>query len=271
MFTSSRQSRRVTAGKVLVALIGATGTLAAVAYAASTPSALDGAAGPPRSSQMAGTGTALLTIDARPGPARPPRPRITRHPARSTLSTGVAFRFADRRAGVDFQCRLDQAGWKRCGPRVAYRGLAVGAHRFLVRAEAGGRRSLPARYAWVQGQPRSFSIAAELAGMSRLYPGAPPVALPLVLGNPNPAPIFVSALRVVVTADPPGCPSAENLELIQSSASKGTPVEIPAGASVRLPAKGVSPPAIALRNLPVNQDACQGAHFPLAFSGEAHG
>jgi hypothetical protein len=28
-------------------------------------------------------------------------------------------------------------------------------------------------------------------------------------------------------------------------------------------------PAIALRNLPVNQDACQGASFPLAFSGEA--
>jgi hypothetical protein len=40
---------------------------------------------------------------------------------------------------------------------------------------------------------------------------------------------------------------------------------------VTLPAPGVSPPAIQLRDLPFNQDACQGARFPLAFSGEARG
>jgi hypothetical protein len=33
----------------------------------------------------------------------------------------------------------------------------------------------------------------------------------------------------------------------------------------------VSAPRIALRDLPVNQDDCKGAQFPLAFSGEAHG
>lgn len=221
---------------------------------------------------MAGAGAALLTIDARPGPPRPPRPRITRRPARTTLSTRVAFRYVDRQADVDFQCKLDDAGWRRCGPRVAYRGLAVGVHRFLVRAEGkGGARSLPAQFGWVQAEPKSFSIAADLSGLSRLYPGAAPVALPLLVSNPNSAPISVTALRVAVTGDPAGCGSRENLELIPATASRTRPLKLPAGASVKLPANGISPPAIALRDLPVNQDACQGAQFPLAFSGEAHG
>jgi hypothetical protein len=268
MFVSPNQSRRVTVGRVLVALIGVTGALAAVAYATSAPPARDPGGARPH---VAGAGAALLTVNARPGASRPPRPRITRHPAKSTLSTRASFRFVHPQADVAFQCKLDQAGWKRCGPRVTYRGLAVGSHRFLVRAEGGGRRGLPALYAWVQGQPQSFSIAADLSGLSQLFPGAPAVALPLVLTNPNSAPISVVALRVAVTADPARCPSAENLELTQSSASIRTPLKIPAGGSVRLPANGVSAPAIALRNLPVNQDSCQGAHFPLAFSGEATG
>jgi hypothetical protein len=173
---------------------------------------------------------------------------------------------------VDFLCKLDGTGWKRCGPGVAYRGLTVGAHRFLVRAQNGrGARSRPARFDWAQAEPQSFSIAAELSGLSRLYPGAGPVALPLTLTNPNSALIFVTSLRVSVAQDPAACPSAANLELIQANASEKAPVKIPAGASVSLPADGVSPPAIALRDLPVNQDPCQGARFPLAFSGEAHG
>jgi len=268
MFASKNQSRRATAGRVLVVLIGATGVLAAVAYATSAPPAPDAGGRP----HMAGAGAALLAIDARPGTPRPPRPRITRRPARTTLSTRVAFRYVDRQAGVDFQCKLDDAGWKECGPRVAYRGLAIGAHRFLVRAEAkSGAHSLPARFGWMQAEPKSFSIAADLSGLSRLYPGAAPVPLPLVLTNPNSASIAVTALRVAVSGDPAACGSEENLELIPATASRARPLKIPAGASVKLPANGISPPAVALRDLPVNQDACQGAQFPLAFSGEAHG
>lgn len=266
MFDPWSQSRRSVAGRALVALAGAAACMAAVAYAGATPSALDGGRSP------AASAAAAALPHSRQGVSRPPRPRIVRRPAKMTLSTRVAFRYIDRRAGVIFQCRLDGAGWKPCGSRVAYRGLAAGAHRFLVRAEAnGGGRSLPARFDWLQAEPKSFSIAAELSGLSRLYPGAPPIALPLVLTNPNPAPIFVTGLRVSVSDDPAACASAENLELIQATASRARPVEIPGGGSVRLPAEGVSAPAIALRNLSVNQDACQGAQFPLAFSGEARG
>jgi hypothetical protein len=46
---------------------------------------------------------------------------------------------------------------------------------------------------------------------------------------------------------------------------------VPANGSASLPAAGVAAPTIALRDLPFNQDACQGARFPLAFSGRARG
>jgi hypothetical protein len=263
------QSRRVTAGRVLVALIGATGALAAVAYAASSPPVPAAGGGHPR---LGGSGAPELDPRARPGEPRPPRPRITRHPAKTTLSSRASFRYLSRRADVSFQCKLDGDGWKRCGSRVAYRGLAAGAHRFLVRAEAErGGRGLPARFDWVQAEPKPFSVKADLSALQRLYPGAPPVALPLVLTNPNSAPIAVTAIRVAVTAEPAGCASGENLTLMPAGVSRTRPLKIPADASVSLPAQGVAPPAIALRDLPVNQDACQGAHFPLAFSGEAHG
>jgi hypothetical protein len=260
MFDSWNQSRRATTAKLLVALMSATGCLAAVAYATTTPAGTGRDSAQPR------------VADAAKDSPRPPRPRILRHPAKSTLSTRVSFRYSHRQAGVAFQCKLDDGGWKRCGPRAGYRGLAVGAHQFLVRAEAGaGRLSRPTRFTWVQAQPKSLTIAAELSALSRLYPGAARQPVPLVLSNPNPAPILVTAVRVAVAADPAVCPSAENLELLQSSVSAKKPLPIPAGGSVRLPAPGFSAPAIALRNLPVNQDACQGVQFPLAFSAEARG
>jgi hypothetical protein len=261
------QSRRALVGRVLVALIGATSALAAVAYAASAPPAPDTAL---ERRRVAGAGAADL--GARPTAPRPPRPHIVMHPAKTTLSTRVGFRYADRQAQVGFQCKLDDDGWKRCGSRVAYGGLAVGGHRFLVRAEARDRqRSLSSRFDWLQAEPMTFAIEADLSALGRLYPGAAPVPLPLVLTNPNSASISVTAVRVAVTGEPSDCGSAENLELIPASVSRAQPLKISAGGSVRLPAQGVVPPAVALRNLPVNQDACQGARFPLTFSGEAHG
>jgi hypothetical protein len=264
MFDPRNQSRRAAASKALVALIGATGCLAAVAYAASDPA-------PGRSTVVGAARVADSVLGPRPGGPRPSRPQITKHPAKTTLSTRVSFRFVTRLAQQAFQCKLDANAWKPCAARVAYRGLDLGAHLFLVRAEDGGKRSLPARFSWLQSESQGFLIQLESADLSRLYPGAPPVTLPLLLSNPNPAPILVTKLRVAVSADPPGCPSASNLELIPASASAKAPVKIPAGGSVRLPAAGATPPALALRDLPVNQDACQGAQFPLAFSGEAHG
>ncbi len=111
----------------------------------------------------------------------------------------------------------------------------------------------------------------QLSGIDALYPGAPAVALPVRIDNPNPVPILVTGLQVAATADPPGCSRGENLLFMPASLSKKAPLRVPAGGSATLPAAGISAPAIQLRNLPVNQDACQNAQFPLAFSGKAHG
>jgi hypothetical protein len=127
------------------------------------------------------------------------------------------------------------------------------------------------RSRWTVLAAKDLSIVPDLSGLSALYPGAPPLSLPLTVQNPNPAPILVTGLRVSVGADPAGCASADNLDLGQSNASPSAPLEVPAGGSVRLPAHGVLPPTIQLRDLPVNQDACKNARFPLEFTGSARG
>lgn len=66
------------------------------------------------------------------------------------------------------------------------------------------------------------------------------------------------------------CPT-NSFELTPSSASPSSPLAIPAGGSVGLPTDEVSAPTIGMRNLPVDQDACQGARLQLVFDGEARG
>jgi hypothetical protein len=234
--------------------------LAAVAYAATGPAP--------------GTGTAeeLRKLNPKQGGARPSRPLITKHPEKMSTTTTAGFAFEAPRGAPRFQCRLDGGGWKRCRAPVAFKGLVAGEHSFSVRVVSRfGRRGAVARFRWRLFEPKSFSIEPRLSSLDSLFPGAPAQTLPVLLKNPNPVPILVTALRATATADPLGCDSATNLELTPSSASPALPLMVPAEGSVSLPAAGASAPAIALRDLPLNQDACQGAHFPLAFSGEARG
>jgi hypothetical protein len=203
---------------------------------------------------------------------RTPKPTITARPDAKSPSTSARFDFTVRLPDAHFQCRLDRTRWQACNPPVFFAGLAVGQHRFSVRALDPRRRHGAARgFRWTVLASKEFSIVPELSGLGMLYPGAPPVTLPLTVQNPNSAPIRVTELRVSVAADPPGCASAENLALGQSNASRSLPLKVPAGGSIRLPAQGVLPPTIQLRDLPVNQDACQNARFPLEFGGSARG
>jgi hypothetical protein len=208
----------------------------------------------------------------RPGNPRPPRPLITRHPAMTSSTSTASFSFRAPRGAPRFQCRVDASRWKRCRTPLVLTGLLPGEHSFSVRAKSRrGRHSAATRFRWRLFEPKTFAVEPRLSSLGALYPGAPAQALPVVLRNPNPVPILLTSLKVVATADPLGCESAANLELTPSSVSPAAPLALPAEASVALPAPGVSAPAIALRDLPVNQDACQGVRFPLAFSGEAHG
>jgi hypothetical protein len=119
-----------------------------------------------------------------------------------------------------------------------------------------------------KGEP--FAIE-QTAGLEDLYPGEPAQPLALRLTNPSPTAIAVTSLTFSFAADPPGCPSAENFTIVPSDASAETPIRIAAETSVELPAQGISPPLIAMRELPVNQDACQGATLDLKLEGEAQG
>ena len=239
------------AAALLVALVGCLG---AVAYAA-TPRH-PGHPAPDRG----GRGGGVL-----------PKPKLRRHPGRIEVSTTATFGFRAR-LRPRFQCRLDGRAWKGCRSPVAFAGLSAGTHRFRVRA-VGRRRShgRAARFRWRVLAPREFSIAPRLESLGALFPGAAPQPLPLTITNPNPAPILVTGVSVATAGDPPDCRGADNLVLTPAGVSAAAPLRVPAHGSVDLPAAGVAAPSIELRDLPVNQDACQGATFPLAFSGSARG
>lgn len=290
---------RIAAGRArviraLLALITLSACLGAVAYAATRPE--HGAAG------LAGSKPAGVApqrgIEAAPGNGEEPllRPRFIEHPEAISALAEPQFRFhvppraqplgpllpgppGQPKRPRRFQCRLDGGGWRACSSPHRLDGLAPGDHTFAVRAfnragEAGGAIS----YSWRQAKPASeqdqvdpkpFSI--ELRGeLEHFHPGYPAQQLPALITNPNPAPIEVTSLTVAIAGDPPGC-SAENFALTQSSASPTTPVTVPAGGSVSLPTATVSAPTVGMLDLPVNQDACQGANILLVFDGEAHG
>ncbi len=117
-------------------------------------------------------------------------------------------------------------------------------------------------------RPKGFIISGAPEGA--LYPGGPALTIPLTLFNPNPVPIFVTSLTVTVASSPEGCPAEENIRVTQADATAEKPVTVPANTAVKLPAQGVAAPTIELLNLPVNQNACQNASFPLTYSGSAH-
>jgi len=251
--------------RAVPALVVVGGCLAAVAaYAATGPASGAPPAGP--------SGEALRRSAPQPASGRPSRPLLTRHPGKTSTSTTAGFSFRAPRGAPRFQCRFDGSRWKRCRAPYVLSGLAPGEHSFSVRAvDRRGRRSAATRFRWRLFEPKAFTVEPRLSSLGDLYPGAPAQVLPVVLKNPNPVPILVTGLRVAATADPEGCESAANLELTPSSVSPAAPLAVPAEGSASLPAPGASAPAIALRDLPVDQDACQGARFPLTFPGEAHG
>ncbi len=253
MFRGAIAQRGGTTTRALVALVVVGACFGAVAYAATQPRHGGG-------------------VERRPAGPSPPRPRIVKHPLRFSAASKATFSFAASAPGLRFRCRLDSDPWKSCRAPAVFTGLSAGPHSFSVRAVSRlGRPGPSVRFGWTLFERRQFAIEPRFSGIDALYPGAAPTGLPVLLRNPNPVPIFVTSLRVGVSADPAGCASDPNLELIPASASTTAPLRLEAGGSLSLPSGTATAPAIALRDLPTNQDACQGATFPLSFSGEAHG
>ncbi|HEX5609779.1 MAG TPA: hypothetical protein VFX45_06785 [Solirubrobacterales bacterium] len=269
--------RRIAAGRgrwlrAILVLAGASACLGAVAYAAIQP-------------KRPAAGERLL------------KARFLEVPEASSNAAEPTFRFhvppraqgddpssqpgrpgRGRKSTRHFQCRLDSGVWETCESPYHLGGLAAGEHFLAVRAFNRDDRAGPAAsYTWrqmgvatplpAQEEPKQFTIEARDVPTD-LYPGDPAQPLPLLIANPNPVAIEITSIEVDVADGSSNC-TAENFALTAAGVSPAAPLTVPANGSVSLPAE--TAPTIAMLNLPVNQDACQGAAVPLDFSGEAHG
>ncbi len=264
------------ATRAIIALVAAVACLGSVAYAATRPD--------PAAKKGGKNGSSRAKADG------PPRPRFIEVPPSGGLAPEIQFRFhvpppqqqpvrgkpdAPSAPAVRwrrFECRFEGGGWSSCSSPHVIRGLEPGDHAFAVRAL--NRRGLPglaAHYRWAQLEPKGFTIDSDTSSLEELMPGAPPQQLPLRISNPNPVPIEVTALTAAVSPAPPGCPADPNFAVTPSSLSPASPLVIPAGGAASLPSAAAGAPTLALRELPSDQNACQGATVELVFSGEARG
>jgi hypothetical protein len=85
--------------------------------------------------------------------------------------------------------------------------------------------------------------------------------------NHNNFAIKITSLTVSISSSPVGCPASPNVELQQSTLSSSNTFSVPANGSATMTTS--ARPQIRLKNLPVNQNACQGGTFNLAYSGTA--
>jgi hypothetical protein len=227
---------------------------------------------------------------ARQQTQRPPRPRFIEVPPAAGVGAGFQFRFhvpppsapaggskpakpaQPEKRWRQFECRLDGGDWESCASPFVLPGLEPGEHSFAVRALSPRERSGPAaHYKWTQLEPQEFTIDPLFSSLEELMPGAPPQQLPVRIGNPNPVPIEVTGLRVTVSPDRPGCAADPNFAIVPSSLSPTAPLSVPAGGSATLPNPAATAPTLELRELPIDQNACQGATLNLTFGGEARG
>lgn len=266
----------IRATRAILALVAGIACLGGVAYAAtqSGPAAKKGG----------------KTRPARGQADRPPRPRFIEVPPSGGIRGEVQLRFhvapprqkqpTGGKPGAAtpppakpwrrFECRFEGGDWSECSSPHRFAGLEPGEHAFAVRTlNRRGLSGPAAHYRWAQLEPKGFTIDAAWDSLTDLMPGAPAQPLPVRIGNPNPEPIEVTSLTVAVTSDAAGCPADPNFAVTPAGLSPSAPLLVPAGGSVSLPT--ASAPTLALRELPNDQNACQGVSVQLVFSGEARG
>ena len=99
----------------------------------------------------------LAAASAQPGPVPPPpaggpgpevpETKIALKPPARTRDRTPSFRFTASAAGAKFQCKLDRAPFRPCGPRYTTKTLSFGAHLLVVRAvTAGGADPSPVSF-----------------------------------------------------------------------------------------------------------------------------
>jgi len=199
-------------------------------------------------------------------------PVITKAPESLTYDTSAHLGYIDQGQHDGFQCRLDNAAFAPCGSEgVTYDHLALGPHCFEVLAVHGGLRSAPTSFCWrcrpvaIRGE---FTIGGNTAQL--FYPGTSQV---LDLSITNPFKVAIKVLSVSITVDPSstksGCRGSVNLLVTQPLRAT---LAVPADSTKSLSQLGVLRgkwPVLTMPDLPVNQDACEGATLTLVYHGTA--
>jgi hypothetical protein len=118
---------------------------------------------------------------------------------------------------------------------------------------------------------KPFTISGNLSGT--LAPGVPAQPLNLTLANPNGQQLSITNLTVAVSGTSAGAACGpENFAVTQYRGSY--PMRLGAGQTASLSQLGVpasAQPAITMRDLPTNQDACKGVTVHLVYSGSGQG
>lgn len=204
----------------------------------------------------------------------PPAPTLTKKPSDPTNTATNDFAWTDTDDGATFECSLENGSWANCASpfRWVINDTNYGQHQFAVRArDFAGNFSAATSYKfkYEKGLPESGvpfkitgSVDSLLIGMWK--------TIPVTVANPNPVPIFVSALQVSVSTTS-SCDPGKNVELDPSNISSTNTLYVPANSSVTLPSttQGLTAPRIRLVNRNVNQDECKGVSFALSYSGTA--
>ena len=136
---------------------------------------------------------------------------------------------------------------------------------FTVTAAAEGV-AIPATYALIGSA--NFTMSGGTTGL--LVPGAAR-GIDVSITNPNPSPITVSSVSVMVSSDSAGCPAATNFAVVHGLNSS---VTVPGNSTKSLSELSVAPanwPTVSMLNTNINQDACKGAKLTFAFAGTAAG
>jgi hypothetical protein len=209
----------------------------------------------------------IWVVDTTP----PPNPKITSGPPNPSSSTSATFTFTDSEAGGSFTCKLDSGAWTACTSPTTYNGLnANNSHEFSVRAvDAAGNQSGETDFSWKISANVNFTISGNAPSL--LYPGAPAIAIPVKLTNPNSVPIYVTSLAASLLASglPTGCESTW-FQIAPSNISATQTVQVPANGSVTLPAQGAGAPTVQMIDSHTKQNACIGANLTFSYSGSAH-
>jgi hypothetical protein len=78
-----------------------------------------------------------------PGDTTAPNTKISSGPSGTTTASTASFGFESTEAGSSFQCRFEAGDWTSCASPATYRGLALGAHSFAVKAVDGAGNADP--------------------------------------------------------------------------------------------------------------------------------